>query len=440
MQPNAENRFLFWGTATTSSPDLVAPAITLFDADEQKTNSYQLGAGWSHTFSYQNVLTGAVVATRARQLDERFESIDGLFVVPGIGAFPAVFDTSVISRTRVDTVTAALGHTFGFADVTLRSGIEAQRGRVLGYTFLGQSVFIPAGPLTLADETTETSDTGFNSGRAYTNAMWQPSDRFQVEAGVTGLLTEVEGSARETYVDPRIGAAFSPANGHWLRAAWRRDTETFSGFSLSPITTVGLLPHALPVSLGGRRDTTALRWEAEWTPHIFTAFEYQNQQARDLSIPLPDTLDSYALPKGRIDYLTATANIWLTHGVGLFGTIGAAETSTDIGTGTDAELPYVPRRFARAGLTFVHPSRIRFSLVENYIGKRFDSPGGVEVDEVWTTDANATYETPDRRFLLSLSALNLFDERYDLVAARPGASEAITGAGRTLAGSLKVRF
>ncbi|GGE41441.1 TonB-dependent receptor [Agaricicola taiwanensis] len=437
MQPNAENRFLFWGTLSSASPDLFALNLAQFDSDEQTVKSYQVGAGWSHTFSYQNVLTGAVVATRARDVQDRYQfssTIDPVFGL--LLTNEMIFN----QRTRADTITGALGHTFGWGDFTLRTGIEAQRGRIDSFTATSITFAIPGIGLSISDDVSQEDSVYFNLGRAYTNLMWQPSDRFEMEAGVQAHLIDIRSGSRDTYVDPRIGAAFSPANGHWLRAAWRRDTETSAGFTLSPITTVGLLPHALPVSLGGRRDTTALRWDAEWTPHIFTAVEYQNQRARDLDIPFPDNLDQYALEEGRIDYITATANIWLTHGIGVFGTVGVADSSTDDGAGGDIDLPFVPKRFGRAGVTFVHPSRIRFSLIENYIGSRFDAPGGIEVDAVWTTDAMASYETPDRRFLFSLSALNLFDEQYDLVAARPGNNEAVPGTGRTFAGSLKVRF
>ena len=96
-------------------------------------------------------------------------------------------------------------------------------------------------------------------------------------------------------------------------------------------------------------------------------------------------------------------------------------------------MPYVPDRFARAGITFVHPSRLRFTLTETYVGERSASFDNFRLDGYWTTDAAITWETPDRRLLLGLTALNLFDTKYELAFDVPGPS-------RTVAATLKARF
>jgi len=437
IAPNAAERFLLWGTASSAEPDLLTPAINLFDADRNKVKSYQAGAGWSHSFGYRNVLTGALVATRADQSQRRAEVV-GL-LDPFVGLFPSTFDTRQRRDVKVDAVTAAVSHMLGYGDFTLRTGVEAQRGRTRGFSSLSETLAIPGIPLTLNNETYDPIRSTFDAGRIYANLMWQPSDKVQIEGGAQGLSYDTSTGARKDYVDMRVGIGLSPLEGQWLRASWRRDTELPNGFTLSPITTVGLLPNTLPLQLGGRKETTALRWDAEWTPHIFTAVEYQSQRGRDLRVGIPDTLDDFDISRARIDYVTATANLWLTHGVGVFGTVGMADSKTRDASGIEVDVPYVPRRFARAGLTFVHPSRIKFSIIENYIGERYDAPGGVKLDPLWTTDLTASYETLDRRLLLGLSLLNAFDKRYEQVGARVG-SEAVLGAGRTIAGSLKVRF
>jgi tetratricopeptide (TPR) repeat protein len=441
IAPSASDRFLLWGTATSSKPDIIAPANYLYDADAKTVKAYQAGVGWSHTFGHRNVLTGAVVATRADQ-SERRRQIGFLY---DLGREIVTFDDIARRKgAKVDSITTALGHTLGFGDFTLRSGLEGSSGRARTFNHV---LDIELAPTFQSWETLDGSRSSFRAGRAYSNLQWQPSDRFQIEGGVQLLSLDMAAASSKTYVDPRIGIGFSPFEGQWLRAAWRRDTEALSAFTLSPITTVGLIPNALPVQLGGSKETTALRWDAEWTQNVFTSVEYQSQRASNLRLDFSDTLDSISLNKARIDYLTATANIWLTHGVGIFGTIGMANSSTIDANGLDVDVPFVPRRFARAGITFVHPSRIKLSVIENYIGERYDyvselygSPGGVKLDPFWTTDLTASYETPDRRFLLGLSLLNVFDKRYEQLAARPGSSESIPGSGRTVAGSLKVRF
>jgi tetratricopeptide (TPR) repeat protein len=437
MAPSAADRFLFWGTASSGAPDLVSPDRNLGDADANKLKSYQLGAGWSHTLGYRNVVTATILASRADQSQERFAL--GATVDPFFGMLPSLLEGRTFSKARVDSVSATLGHAIGFGDFTLRTGLEGAVGRISGHNATYHKLSIPAIPFESSDSTFDPVTSRFTASRAYGNLIWQPSDMFQVEGGLHIVTTGASGLGSRTYADPRIGIAFSPMEGHWLRAAWRRDGGLPTGFTLSPITTAGLLPNQLPVELGGRTETLALRWDAEWTRNVFTSVEYQSQQATKLRIGLPDTFDHFDIQKAKVDYVTATANIWLTHGIGVFGTVGIAESKTPDGAGGDVDMPFVPRRFARAGVTFVHPSRIKLSVVENYIGERYDAPGGIKLDPFWTTDLTATYETPDRRFLFSLAVLNLFDKRYDQVAAR-ASSDAIPGAGRTIAGSLKVRF
>ena len=58
---------------------------------------------------------------------------------------------------------------------------------------------------------------------------------------------------------------------------------------------------------------------------------------------------------------------------------------------------------------------------------------GLKLDEYWTVDASVTWETPDRRLVLGLTVLNLFDNEYEVLAKLPGQ-------GRTVAASVKARF
>jgi outer membrane receptor protein involved in Fe transport len=96
-------------------------------------------------------------------------------------------------------------------------------------------------------------------------------------------------------------------------------------------------------------------------------------------------------------------------------------------------VPYIPERFARAGVTFVHPSRLRFTLTQNFIGERSGSRFNDRLDSYWTTDAAVTWETPDRHLQFGLTALNLFDQEYDFGFDVPAP-------GRTVAATVKARF
>jgi outer membrane receptor protein involved in Fe transport len=81
----------------------------------------------------------------------------------------------------------------------------------------------------------------------------------------------------------------------------------------------------------------------------------------------------------------------------------------------------------------VHPSRLRLTIAHSFFGDVTGNLVGQQLKDYWTTDASVTWETPDRRLLLGLSALNLFDTDYELAPTIPGP-------GRTIAATLKARF
>ena len=204
-------------------------------------------------------------------------------------------------------------------------------------------------------------------------------------------------------------------------------------FTLSPVTTVGLVPNELPTGLGGRIDTLALRWDAEWSPHVFTAVEYQRQDARGLDLPLAATLDSISIGKARIERLAATANLWLGYGIGVFGTVGTVSSEIRSAEAVGADVPFIAGHFARAGLTFVHPSRLKIAMAGTFVSDLKGDIAGTRLDDYWTADGSVTWETPDRRLLLGFSVLNLLDQDYEIA---PG----IPGTGRTYAATMKARF
>jgi hypothetical protein len=328
-----------------------------------------------------------------------------------------------------------LNHTIGFGDFTLRYGIEGQKGRTLGRVLGNTLTFnLLTGEFDSIDIDDRTKAT-FQAARLYADAFWRPSDRFEIQAGIEGDFVDIESRRRDSTdtVAPRIGIGVSPFDGQWLRAAYRRDGVMPLSFTLSPVTTVGLVPNNLPVSLGGRTDTIALRWDAEWTPHFFTAVEYQRQDVHNLDIPIANSFDSIAIDKGRIDRFSATANLWLGYGFGVFGTAGVLSSDVRSGDSFGADIPFVSGRFARAGITFAHPSRLKVAVAATFVGDRKADLAGLKLDDYWTADANITWETPDRRMLFGLTFLNLFNQRFDLA---PG----VPGTGRTFAATMKARF
>ena len=426
MAPSATDRFLIFGAASNAQPGLARiDTQTRFFTGDQDVTAVNAGAGWSHSFNDRNVLTAAIYAQRA--FDRRFTD------AASADLFPLIVTGQQWERRRTDGLVAALGHTVGFGDLTLRYGFEAQAGRQLSSAF-GNSLLFNAqtGQIERA-AIDEQTDVDFRASRLYADVFWRPSDWFEAQAGVQRTAVDVDTQPSDDTVAPRIGIGVSPFEGHWLRAAYRQDGEVPLAFTLAPVTTVGLVPHDLPNSLGGRVDTLALRWDAEWSPHLFTALEYQRQDARNLDIPISNTFDTVSIGRARIERLAATANLWLTHGIGVFGTVGTISTEVRSGEAPGADVPFVAGRFARAGVTFVHPSRLKLSFAGTFVGDRKAELTGLRLDDYWTTDASVTWETPDRRLLLGLTVLNLFDRDYDLARDVPGP-------GRTVAASLKARF
>jgi outer membrane receptor protein involved in Fe transport len=347
-------------------------------------------------------------------------------------AIPALIDTTLFQKNRIDSASVSANHAIGFGDVTLQYGFDAQAGRTRADLSVLQIVTTTAGG---APNVAQTRDTGdFQAGRAFADLFWRPSDRFEAQAGVQYNVLDIDGATDDgSRILPRIGIGVSPFEGHWIRAAYRKESMLPVSFTLAPITTVGLVSNELPATLGGTWETMALRWDAEWSPRIFTAVEYQHQNARALDLPVASTLDTFPIDKASVDWLAATANVWLGYGIGVFGTIGATETEIEAGQGAGFDVPLIPRRFARAGLTFVHPSRVKFTLAETYIGERMGARGGLPLDDYWTTDASISWESPDRHLFVSATVLNLFETDYRL-------SPLVAGPGRTFAATMKTRF
>ncbi|HEU4519272.1 MAG TPA: hypothetical protein VFS03_07130, partial [Microvirga sp.] len=427
VAPSAADRFLVFGSAASAKPGLASldtPPQSLFQARDATTA--QAAAGWSHTFGYRNVLTGAVYASR--NLEKRYDE-------RSLDALPVFFlATRTQTRTRVDGAVAALNHAVGFGDLTLRYGAELQSGDTVASSFGRVVVASPLNdPPVQSEDVAERASGSFSGGRLYGDLLWRPAEWFEAEAGVQRTLLDLKGQSAEEFVAPRVGVAVAPFEGQWLRAAYRKDAELPLPFTLAPVTTLGLVPNALPTSLGGSTETLALRWDAEWTPRLFTSLDYQRQKVRALEVPIADVIEGLAVEKAEIERAAATANLWLGHGIGVFGTVGIAHSETKAGEGVGFDVPTVSGRFARAGLAFVHESRLRLTVSQTFVGDRTGDLAGTRLKDFWTTDAAVTWETPDRRLLFGLTLLNLLDADYDLA---PG----VEGPGRTVGASLKARF
>jgi predicted Zn-dependent protease len=389
------------------------------------------GAGWSHTFGERNVLQALIVGT---ELDQKQNRIDP---VPIGGGF--FYGADLRQKLHEKDLLLGVNHLLGVGDVTFQYGGE----RIFSRYDLRQS---------RTDRLTEPPsynrlEFDGDAWRIYADATWDVSRDFKLEAGLFASKSKID---RDDHSDlgPRAGVAWQPVEGHWLRAAYRQDAYFSTAYSLSPVTTAGLTPNELPLDFGGRTKSLIGRWDAEWSPHLFTALEYQRQRVRSLSIDVPETLQNASIGKAEINRFSATANAWLTHGFGAFATYARTD-SKSLGDYNDGgftyavnrgdPLPFLAKNFARIGLTFVHPSMVKVTVAQNFIGKRTDTVFG-EHDGYRTTDVSATWESFDKHLLLSAEALNVFDKNFTLLRRLGPTTPAIKGDGRTLTASMRLRF
>lgn len=393
-----------------------------------KDQSGNSGAAWSHTFGYRNVANAALFASRFKRTTNEsaiiFTDFDGnLPSVTPIGLVEA--DSSITQ----DSYLAAANHLYGIGDLTLRYGIE---GGVIDYASSQISTtYIGALPPEIVSSE---ADLDIAVGRVYLDAIYDVAPGLKVEGGLFGTYLN-GGSLDVTRLDPRVAVGWSPIEGHWLRAGFLRETSAANSTTLAPIGVLGLQSNVVPLAIGGYSDTFAARWDAQWTDWLFTEVDYQHQKMSELSLPVPLGGDFIDLSKGRVDRVSATANLWLTHGFGAFATIGFADSENQDPTsdGFGAGLPYVPETAARIGLTYVNPINLKVTAAATYVGPREGNQFRDQLEGYWTADASLIWEPLDKRFELELAAYNIFNTEFSVAPSVPGW-------GRTLTGSLKVRF
>lgn len=422
--PTPDDRVVFYANHLTTNflqntaLQLTSPDIFLIDRDDDATTTAG-GLAWSHTIEHRNIVNAALFYS-----DERAD-IETLLE---LGANRLSFNDTSKQRTYV----AAVNHSVGDSDLTWRYGIEGGWAD----TYFRQE--IEGIPL---DETVEGR---YDIGKAYIDVLHDISDTLRAEYALFG--TYIGGENLDiSRLEPRVGFAWTPIEGHWLRAAYMRESYDFSVPTLSPVGVVGIQPNAYGIGIDGYADTIALRWDAEWSDRFFTAVDFQHQDLHKVSIAFPQTSPLPYIPQsavgtafqsnqGRIDRASLTANLILGQGFGVSATIARTDSKDeDPASFTFGDsLPFVPETSGQAALTWVNQANIKVMIAANYVGKR-DTGLKSMLDDYWTLDGNLIWEPFDKRFALELAAYNLLDEEFDVSPGTPGW-------GRSFKGSLKVRF
>lgn len=387
---------------------------------------------WSHSFGTRNMLTLGGGKGRSSDLNvQRSEQL----------ADPGFVD--IVRNRRRDTfkvLSGSYARTLGRLD--LKAGAELMDA---GFgTSQQQALEFPDG-FVLEFFDVERPRLEASQERYYLDARYWPRGAFQFQAHAALVKTRdlrlLTFADDPTTLDLRFGAAWEPADGHWLRAAIGRNTPRLVPFTLAPSTTLGLRENLLPAfyelltptDLAGQVDSAMARWDAEWSPHLFTAVEYQHQRFGTFPISSPDGQIVFDGDHARIHRVAATADIWMTGNLGI-ALVGAwtgghrAEPGVDGGT----YLPFLPKITGRASLVWTDEQRIKARVTLNYVGP-VQGIFATRLAGYALVNAGVQWEPFDKAVELRLDLFNLLNADYRTTEFAPGP-------GRAISGSVMVRF
>jgi len=394
--------------------------------DRYTSDQNTLGGAWSHVIEERNTIQAFLV---------REESDDyQLLRLPN--EFGRLYDYDQYFKNT--NWTGGLSHLYGIGPVTLHYGVELthndgsfeQHKTHVRHGFEYPKIF--------------EADTSLAS-RTYLDAIWDVSTDLKFQAGMHYVRIDGDESEWGPF-NPRLGVAWAPVDDHWLRAYYRQDTVLFSNYTLSPVSTVSLVPMGIPLVNGGQTRTAGLQWDAEWSERVFTSVGYQRQKFSGLGMIYDDTSVSANTSDGTIDRFNIAGNYWIGGGLGGFASLTLQESIDTRGAWKGNDVPLVPDYIAQIGLKYVHPSRVTATVAQNFVGSRVGGqdysydPDTDTIDPIIgqlkpfvTTDAAISWKSPNGRLEATVSISNIFDERFDSAYAVPAP-------GRTIWAGLTARY
>lgn len=391
----------------------------------------------SHSFGARNQLTvGGGLARRLARTEIRSEPLQSSIV------------DITRSHIRDSFELLSLAYARGIGRLDLKAGVELIRQKF----HFGDSSAVEFDDGTQFEfNFIESPTTRAKQQRYYADARLAPRGNLQLQGHIAVVRDQDSrltsqppfGSlVPDTNLDLRLGIAWEPGAGHWLRLALGRNTPRQVPFTIAPSTTLGLRENLFPAffelltptELADQSDSLIARWDAEWSPHLFTAIEYQHQGIGGLPIASPDAQTAFFGEHSRIDRITASANIWATGNIGirLSGALTRGRTANPRPQDGETFLPFLPGRTAQAGLTWTHASRISARLVANYIGPQ-RTIFGARLGDYVIANAAFRWEPLDKRLELRLDVFNLLATTFRT-------SDIGVGPGRAVSGSVLVRF
>jgi tetratricopeptide (TPR) repeat protein len=256
-----------------------------------------------------------------------------------------------------------------------------------------------------------------------------------------------------TKVNPRVGFVWKPA-AFVVRGAWQEWIQPASAATLAPVATAGIEMDDQFVTTGGtgKRGGLQVHFEPDAVTALSGFIDYEkirNLGESGFRIPTPsiefvDLLRnaqtanvtnvnlSEGTPDfdaGRIKSIGFTVNRIFSPVFSVATKYVRSSNEADFYTKDDAgnlvvqsgvaKVPFVPRDFFSAAMTWVSPLHIYFSAQAIYRTKRYTDRNNTEskaLNADWNGALIAFYETPDKRWIFGAAALNLgskgFPERY----------------------------
>jgi tetratricopeptide (TPR) repeat protein len=366
-------------------------------------------AFFSHDFGARNTLT-----IGAGHGDKRTDGYSQDLIARGVPAYHA---SGFAQDSRFTFANATYARSLGRVD--LKAGAEVIWFTATNNLFDVYDFGPPFDPLVYDDVSTSR----FRQQRYYLDARWSPRGSWLIEGQIawvdSRLITDGTNFFRIDDLTPsdtaaldfRIAAAFEPKRGHWLRAAFIRQTSSEVPFTFAPTGALGLRGNIAPLTFGGQSDSAIVRWDAEWSRHIFTSIEYQHQGFASLIIPTSDDAAYVAFGNARIDRLRGAIDIWPGGNFGIAATYAWTKGSGDAPQHPGflhQSLPYLPPHFGQLSLSWTSPARVKLTLRESYSADQVDFFRTL-FPTSFLTDAALTWEPLDKRFTAALSVENLFD-------------------------------
>jgi tetratricopeptide (TPR) repeat protein len=406
----------------------ISDGLDVTRGDTLNADGFNGFLGWSHTFAYHDIMNvglfGSVIDKSGRSSLSRYDLS---------GPRPIGLDVDVeedqhqlkVGASRLTEITDG---------IILRYGVEgghtdySATGTVTDY-YLDD----PPDPATYPGNAVRIKG---DNARGWVGLTLKPTAALTLEANLFGDWVRQDGDEEMSF-NPRLGVAWEPIEGQYLRAAFVKQAPLGDLNTLAPIATVGLRADH-PQDGSGPTETTILRWDSEWSERLFTSVEYQHQEVEDLSLGLPVYPYGFIVPEAKLDRLSVTANVYIGGGLSAFGNYTRMWVRSDE-IGFEEQLPLIPEHAGRIGLNYVSPQRVNFFISETYIGERlsypssFSSPLVTEQDDAFVTDIGASWESENRHFSASLTLSNLFDADVDVAPLVPGQ-------GRTLRATISARF